>query len=86
MSNQEKAISWPTKRHRPGNDPVDPFPRSGPVAGYSPAAARLAEEKIRWRAYELYEQRGRADGHDEEDWLQAEREVLSTALRTVKTR
>jgi Protein of unknown function (DUF2934) len=27
------------------------------------------------RAYELFEQRGRKDGHNLEDWLQAEAEV-----------
>jgi hypothetical protein len=31
------------------------------------------EENLRARAYELYEGRGRIDGHAEEDWLQAER-------------
>ena len=30
---------------------------------------------IRARAYELYEQRGRIDGNDLEDWLQAEAEI-----------
>jgi len=34
------------------------------------------DEKIRRRAYELYEQRGRTDGSDLEDWVQAEAEVL----------
>lgn len=34
------------------------------------------EEKIRLRAYELYEQRGRIDGHALDDWLQAEGEIL----------
>jgi hypothetical protein len=33
------------------------------------------EQQIQQRAYELYEQRGRTDGHDMEDWLQAEREI-----------
>jgi Protein of unknown function (DUF2934) len=33
------------------------------------------DEKIRIRAYELYEQRGRVDGHADEHWLQAESEV-----------
>ena len=33
------------------------------------------EENVRSRAYELYEVRGRIDGHAEEDWLQAEGEV-----------
>lgn len=37
-------------------------------------------EKIRLRAYELYEQRGREDGHDVEDWLQAEGEVISKPI------
>jgi hypothetical protein len=31
--------------------------------------------KIRFRAYELYEERGRIDGRDLDDWLQAESEV-----------
>jgi len=34
------------------------------------------EEGVRLRAYELYERRGRENGHDVEDWLQAESEVL----------
>ena len=35
------------------------------------------ESEIRARAYELYEQRGYIDGRSDEDWLQAEREVLA---------
>jgi hypothetical protein len=35
------------------------------------------EAEIRLRAYELYEQRGYTNGRSEEDWLIAEREVLS---------
>jgi hypothetical protein len=34
------------------------------------------EERIRRRAYELYEQRGRVDRFALDDWLQAEREIL----------
>jgi hypothetical protein len=33
------------------------------------------EERIRVRAYELYEQRGKRDGHALDDWLQAEAEL-----------
>ncbi|HMC73863.1 MAG TPA: DUF2934 domain-containing protein [Terriglobales bacterium] len=33
------------------------------------------EEEIRRRAYELHTERGYVDGHEVEDWLQAEREV-----------
>ena len=39
-------------------------------------AANL-QEQISRRAYELAEQRGFAPGHEVEDWLRAEREVLS---------
>ncbi len=40
------------------------------------------EEKIRRRAHELYEARGREDGHDLDDWLRAEAEVMGTAVKT----
>ena len=33
------------------------------------------QEEIERVAYDLYEQRGRIDGHDLEDWLEAERIV-----------
>jgi Protein of unknown function (DUF2934) len=39
------------------------------------------QQTIRRRAYELYEQRGRKDGHAMEDWLRAESEVLGTMFR-----
>lgn len=39
---------------------------------------------IRRRAFELYEQRGRKDGHAEEDWAHAEAEILGTVLRRGK--
>jgi len=40
-------------------------------------AAVNFEDEIRRRAYELYEQRGYLPGHETEDWLEAEREVLA---------
>jgi Protein of unknown function (DUF2934) len=33
------------------------------------------EQQIQQRAYELYERRGRTEGHDLDDWLQAEYEI-----------
>ena len=51
----------PAKRPEPARTILDP--------------AEL-EERIRLRAYELYEARGREDGHDRADWLQAEGEIL----------
>ncbi len=37
------------------------------------------QEKIRQRAYELYELRGRQDGHDFDDWFTAESEVTANS-------
>lgn len=34
-------------------------------------------EKIRFRAYELFVERGRLDGFDQEDWARAEAEILA---------
>jgi hypothetical protein len=41
------------------------------------------QEQIRRRAYELYEQRGRDDGHEIDDWLQAESEVVQRRSETI---
>jgi len=46
----------------------EPLPRK-------PKSVSNTEEKIHLRAYELYEQRGRIDGHALDDWLQAEAEI-----------
>lgn len=34
------------------------------------------EERIRGRAYDIYERRGSMDGHALDDWLEAKAEVL----------
>ena len=39
----------------------------------------VAEEEIRRRAYELYEERGREGGHELDDWLRAEAEINGSA-------
>jgi len=39
------------------------------------------QEKIQRRAYELYELRGREDGHDLDDWLKADSEVIGNVDR-----
>jgi hypothetical protein len=40
------------------------------------------EVRIRLRAYELYEARGKEDGHDRDDWLRAEEEIKKKKVRT----
>jgi len=39
------------------------------------------EERIRRRAYELYEARGREHGRDWEDWFRAESEIKGKAAK-----
>ena len=40
------------------------------------------EHDIRLRAYELYESRGREDGHEQEDWFRAKEEITIKKFRT----
>lgn len=54
----------------------------GSQSGFNSSAANRAggesgtqHDRISRRAYELWEQRGRQNGHELEDWLRAEREV-----------
>ena len=44
------------------------------------------EEQIRRRAYDFYEQRGRQEGHDVDDWLQAESELMATKTKAATAR
>ena len=39
-------------------------------------------ERIRIRAYELYEERGRQHGFDRDDWLRAEAEMINLLSRS----
>ena len=40
----------------------------------------LLERKIRLRARQLYDERGRIDGRALEDWIKAEAEILKTSI------
>ena len=46
------------------------------------SASGISEADIARRAFELYCERGRADGHDVDDWLNAERELQEAASST----
>jgi hypothetical protein len=54
------------------------------TTGFAELAARRAEVhqgRVAQRAYELYEQRGRREGRDLEDWLNAESQLLGRAIQ-----
>jgi hypothetical protein len=48
---------------------------SNPIPTEANLNSSELEEVIRVRAYELYEQRGKNEGHEIDDWLQAEAEL-----------
>jgi hypothetical protein len=52
------------------------MPRETKTPSTSPGSLELTEEIIRMRAYQFFEQRGAQHGHDLEDWLRAEAEVM----------
>ena len=42
-----------------------------------------SEDEVRARAYQLYMQRGGQHGHDADDWLQAEYELMQLPVQTI---
>lgn len=68
--------------NNPKQEKVDPVlpDQGGRMTSLDPAHPRalISEEAVRLRAYELYEQKGRTDGHDLEGWLQAEAQVAGS--------
>ena len=70
-----KAVKKTSARPRPVRDR-----RPQPVGGT--AAAEVIRGRIEKLAYELYQRRGRQDGHDRQDWLEAERLTLSQPAGT----
>jgi hypothetical protein len=47
----------------------------------APVQPETLEDRIRARAYELYEERGKEYGNDLDDWLRAEAELTSSKHR-----
>ena len=56
-----------------------PYPTAKPDEG----SLELTEEIMRLRAYRFFEERGYEHGHDLDDWLRAEAEVLGKKLPAV---
>ena len=54
-----------------------------PTTGISELQELELEYQIRLRAYELYETRGRENGHELDDWLRAEEEITQKKARTI---
>lgn len=63
---------------KPPASAMVPAPEYGATLPVS-ETPRNAEDEIRRRAYELYEQDGRNHGRDREHWLRAEAEIIGRA-------
>lgn len=66
-----------SKMAQPSRDQFGQPPMSARKQKANPEEMR---ERIERRAYEIYEQRGREDGRELEDWLRAEQEVTSETI------
>ncbi|HXM21026.1 MAG TPA: DUF2934 domain-containing protein [Terriglobales bacterium] len=74
------------KAKTPSTNPTNKQVITMPEAGSVPLARKTSPlndspvdvaAQIRERAYQLYQERGTTPGHENEDWLRAEREILT---------
>jgi hypothetical protein len=65
-----------TTQHAPRN-PVEPRSHEYTPANQSDQNVKPFHTRISERAYALYEQYGREDGHALDHWLEAERQVIN---------
>jgi hypothetical protein len=77
----ERQIEQLGKREDRQADEIKKEPSTLAPKSDEPTVLIPIEQQIQQRAYELYEQRGRTDGHDLDDWLQAEREIKGTQAK-----
>jgi hypothetical protein len=76
-------------RHRPAARRVAPageaaggLPGDERSPGAASARAPVDDDRVRRRAYEIWEREGRPDGHDQEYWHRARRDIENEAQTT----
>jgi hypothetical protein len=74
LAADEQRVAEELHQHRTAQHGVSPAVKAARPA---PEAHPNLEEEIRRHAYELYEERGREDGQDLDDWLRAEAEITA---------
>jgi hypothetical protein len=80
LGNTEYGRSCHSKRKDGAMKHQDQKEQKKTVNGVAPGnGVLLIQKRIALRAYELYLQRGGMNGHEVEDWLQAEREITQEA-------
>src|SRR5208282_1464680 len=79
-----QLIFWsPTRERSDTMKPKQTTPIPLGTAYPAPVSTSDLQEQIRRRAYQLYEERGKEDGHELDDWLQAESESRQQKVKTV---
>jgi hypothetical protein len=71
-----KSRLHPEVRHDPPHAPI-----SDGIDAAAVTSGLISPDQIAERAFALYEQRGREEGHALDDWLQAERELREEKKR-----
>ncbi len=72
---KDTNVNRPTVRQSPMMPQASPPDEQTGQMAQAFKRAEADHAHIAQRAYELYEQRGRQDGRDLEDWVKAEREL-----------
>src|SRR5437773_745171 len=80
LRRRPSAVAQRPSRRR-GTDTVAAMRRRAGARGTEALSESIAEAIAR-RAYELYSARGCEDGHDVDDWLNAERELRADTTST----
>jgi hypothetical protein len=75
LQRQTEQLEKKVDRHP---DEIEKKPSTPALKSDEPIVLIPIEKQIQQRAYELYEQHGGADGHELDDWLQAECEIKGT--------
>jgi hypothetical protein len=75
MPTKTQSVSQP--KQRATRNPVESRSDENTITNQPDEQSQDFYARISERAYALYEEHGREDGHALEDWLEAERQVLN---------
>jgi Protein of unknown function (DUF2934) len=75
--NIAREVTKETELEQPGRPELVEEPESR-----QPGRPKELKDQIRFRAYEIYQQRGMVDGAELDDWLQAEEEIAGELRET----
>ena len=78
MPTKTQSVSRPTQRAT--RNPVESRSNENTSTNQPDGHSQDLRARISERAYALYEEHGRVDGHALEDWLEAERQVLNQGM------